>query len=247
MGNQQTGGDVSTMAPPGGGPPPPFSYGNDDRSLPLSSDILSGKPCIPTTVITPPGDDDIIVNGYDIDSGKTGYKSYRRGSVAIGELQHLQKAHMPAIVPANPCPKRINQLLGAPMPSRARRGSMDPSSLLPTKRGSADHSPSPLSSRTGSRSRLLQSLLSKSGKGSFDRSSDKLDKLDKKDSENVTSPPLNARDRRRGSLATAKILLQASLQVAALHKSEPSKSVSNRELETLEEGSGRYFQNILLS
>ena len=250
MGNQQTGGDVDVMVPEEGRPLPPWPpsprHRGGARNLALVTDIPSSKLNIPTTVITPPEDEDRTVNGYGVNWKDQLFdtpqpRSNRRGSIAIGEItsNRLQQAHMPKSRSLNPASSRINNLLGVPMPSRARRGSIDtnPEKLLAPRRKSEenpdihDRSPSP-SKKGGSRSNLLDKLLSISSKGISGKSSEKLDKLDKKDdSDAISSPFLKPRRGRRASDFGVFSTIQATLQA--------SNSSSKKQLEPLDEGSGR--------
>ena len=238
MGNQQIGGDVGTMAAQGGGPPPPFTYGNDARNLALDPDILADNSRVPKTVITPPEDEDRAINGYGVDSVPVKYKSKRRESIAIGENtgSRLQQAHMPELRSMNPSSSRINHLLGVPVPSRVRRGSVDttPALLLPRD----NRSPSP-SNKSGSRSKLFDKLLSIPGKGIGGKSSEKLDKIDKKSSPS-SSPFTKPRRSRRASDGGVLDNIQSTFQA------NKTKVTSKPQLEPLDEGSGRYYTIVTL-
>ena len=123
-------------------------------------------------------------------------------------------------------------LSGAPMPSKARRGSIDtnPATLLLNKKLNLDRSPSPsLNKKTGSKSKLFNKLLS------IGKSSDKLDAMENNETtpQDMPSPVFDKMPRRgrRASDGGVMANIQAALNV--------SKQASKNALETLEEGSGR--------
>ena len=236
------GGDVQTIAPHKD-EISSYDYSNDSqaRRLALDPDLLARSPQVPITVITPPEEDN-PTNGYaDEIPFAAAYKAKRRGSIASGEIHRVaireiadsrkDQAHLPNLRSVNPASSRINTLLGVPKPSSVRRGSIDTGeSLLPNKSPITQRSLS--SSKSGSRSKLLEKLLSIPSRSIGDKSSDKLDKMEQNDTLNI---PPTARQGRRASdgLVLATFAATAALKLTNLG--------SRNQLGTLEEGSGRYL------
>ena len=250
MGNQQIGGDVQTLPHHEN-----FEYRNDTRNLRLDPELLSKVPQIPETVVTPPpeeGEDDATSRGHKDIPFTAAYKAKRRGSIAIGEKREIRRdlAHMPEKGSINPSSSRINALLGAPKPSNVRRGSIDTQSvLLSTNKSPKLHRGlSPSVPKSGSRSRLLEKLLSIPSKGGLgDKSSDKLDKLENNDNSDFPSSPFNKPRRgRRASDGSVLVAFAASAGLKVSTSRDQSKKDLNRELDTLDEGSGRYYNHYIL-
>ena len=210
---------------------------------------------IAETVVTPPPEDeenDPSLFAPKDDPILSAYKSKRRGSIAIGELRNEKKrelrkdqAHLPALGSFNPSSSRINALLGVPKPSNVRRGSIDTQSVLlsANKSPSLNRSFSPSSQKSGSRSKLLGKLLSIPSKGG-EKSSDRLDKLGNDGSLDIPSSPKSPFNLpRRGRRASDGSVLVAFAASAGL-KVAKSGNQSKKELDTLDEGSGRYLFNI---
>ena len=240
MGNQQTGGDVQTLMPHEN-----IEYRNDARNLRLDPELLSRTPQIPETVVTPPPEDeesDPTLRKLKDDPIAAAYRSKRRGSIAIGEKREIRKdqAHLPALGSFNPSSSRINALLGVPKPSNVRRGSIDTqSALLSTNKSPLlNRSFSPSSQKSGSKSRLLGKLLSM---GSSDKSSDNLHKLENDNSLDIPSSPSSPFNKpRRGRRASDGSVLVAFAASAGL-KVAKAGNQSKKGLDTLDEGSGRYY------
>ena len=240
MGYQQVGGDVQTIAPYREDISP-YDYPNDShaRRLALDPDILSRSPQVPVTVITPPEEDNPTNNEYADDPITAAYKTKRRGSIAIGEKIDTRKvqAHLPDLRSVNPASSRINNLLGVPKPSNVRRGSIDTGASLASNTSPiAQRSLSSASHKSGSRSKLLEKLLSIPSRNStLDKSSDKLDKLEQNDTLHV--PPTARRARRASDGLVLATIANTIAATAALKLTKPG---SRNQLETLAEGSGRY-------
>ena len=253
MGNQQLGGGVETIGSNGNDLTSPFSYGNGEvrfrregslaksRNFGLDPEILASETKVPITVVTPPEEECLTTNGFKDCPITTAYKAKRRGSIALGALgerrgSRADVAHLPNLNTGtvNPSRDRINSLLGAPKPSRVRRGSIDtnPMTLLPNQNLSPERSSSPSVKRFGSRSKLFDKLLA------INKSSDKLDIVEKNEDADESSPPKSPFNKpRRGRRASDGSAL-AALGVAAL---KISQFGSKNTLEPLNEGSGRYF------
>ena len=245
MGNQQIGGDVQTLPHHEN-----FEYRNDARNLRLDPELLSKVPQIPETVVTPPPgeeEDGAKLSGYKDIPFTSAYNTKRRGSIAIGERSEVRRdlAHMPALGSMNPSSSRINALLGAPKPSRVRRGSIDTQSVLlsTNKSPKLPRSFSPSVPKSGSKPRLLEKLLSIPTKGGLGgKSSDKLDNLGNDDTLDFPSSPFNKPRRgRRASDGSVLVALAASAGLKVSKSRDQSrKDLNRKELDTLDEGSGRY-------
>ena len=140
---------------------------------------------------------------------------------------------MPDLRSVNPASSRINSLLGVPKPSNVRRGSIDTGAHLSSSKSPiSQRSLASSSQKSGSRSKLLDKLLSIPSRSTGDKSSDKLDKMEQNDTLHI--PPTSRKGRRASDgLVFATIAASAALNVA--------KIGSKNQLETLPEGSGRYL------
>ena len=215
MGNQQTGGGIETIGSRENDLFNSLGSDNDTRS-PLNSEIHPNKDTVPITVVTPPEDESYGNIRVGKDPSTISYRGKRRVSLALGELDEGRKsradiAHFPNLSTGTATPTRdmINDLLGVPKPSRSRRGSIDTASafLLPNNILSPKRSLSPSLNRNGARLKLFDKLLS------FNKSSSKLDEIEKEDKLRLSlqaSPVNSTRSGRRASDGSALIAIGAA-------------------------------------